>query len=67
MPAAAKTSTSPLSPIELETIVSLPEAAELMGQSEDLIKRNPDHARHIIKLGKRRLGMRVKHALLLAR
>jgi hypothetical protein len=49
--------------LELERIAPLPEAARLCGLSPDTIKRRyPDK---IIRLSPRRLGMRVKHALML--
>ncbi len=49
--------------LELQRIAPLSEAAELSGVSEDSLKRN--HRDKIIQLGPRRLGMRVKHALML--
>lgn len=52
-----------LSLIELERIVSLQEAARLRSTSVDSIKRHS--AKHIIVLGPRRLGIRLKHALLI--
>jgi predicted HTH domain antitoxin len=50
--------------IELQRIVSLSEAAQLSGISIDTIKRR--HAEKIIQLSPRRLGMRVREALMLS-
>ncbi|MDA9424028.1 hypothetical protein [Bradyrhizobium sp. CCBAU 53380] len=52
-----------LSRLELERIAPLSEAAHLSGLSEDSLKRN--HRDKIIVLGPRRLGMRVRNALML--
>jgi hypothetical protein len=52
-----------LSRLELERIAPLAEASHLSGLSEDSIRRN--HRDKLIVLGPRRLGMRVKHALML--
>jgi len=49
--------------IELERIVGLAEASRLSGLSEASLRRNRKDK--IIRLGPRRLGMRIKHALLL--
>jgi hypothetical protein len=49
--------------LELQRIASLKEAAELCGASEDTLKRH--HGDKIIRLGPRRLGMRVRDALML--
>jgi hypothetical protein len=53
-----------LSRLELERIAPMDEAAHLSGLSEDSLRRN--HRDKIIVLGPRRLGMRVKHCLMLA-
>jgi hypothetical protein len=53
-----------LSALDLERIVPLPEAAKLSSVSEDTLKRR--HRDKIIQISDRRLGMRVKHALMLA-
>jgi hypothetical protein len=52
-----------LSRLELERIAPLSEAAHLSGLSEDSIRRN--HRDKLIQVGPRRLGMRVRHALML--
>jgi hypothetical protein len=53
-----------LSPeLELERIVPLQQAAELQGTSVDTIKRR--HRDKIIELSPRRLGMKLKHALIM--
>ena len=52
-----------LSKLERERIAPLSEAARLRGVSEDSLKRN-DKTK-ILQLGPRRLGMRVKDALML--
>jgi hypothetical protein len=52
-----------LSRLELERIAPLSEAAHLSGLSEDSLRRN--HKDKLIVLGPRRLGMRVRHALML--
>jgi hypothetical protein len=53
-----------LSPaLELEQIVSLQNAEKLSGLSEDSWKRH--HADKIIELSPRRLGVRLRHALML--
>ena len=52
-----------LSRLELERIAPLSEAARLSSLSEESLKRN--HKEKIIQLGPRRLGMRVRHALML--
>lgn len=54
---------SDLSPIERERIVSLQEAARLRGTSVDSVKRHL--GAHILVLGPRRKGIRLKHALAL--
>jgi hypothetical protein len=48
-------------PIELQRIATLAEAAHLAGVSEETLKRH--HAEKIIRLSPRRLGMRVGVAL----
>jgi hypothetical protein len=53
-----------LSAIEREKIIPLREVARLRGTHIDTIKRNEPH--HIVRLSERRLGMRLKHALLLS-
>jgi hypothetical protein len=52
-----------LSKLERERIATLSEAAKLRGVSEDSLKRNDRDK--ILQLGPRRLGMRIKHALML--
>jgi hypothetical protein len=52
-----------LSAIELARIAPLAEAARLSGLSEDSLRRNYRHK--LIELGPRRLGMRVRDALML--
>jgi hypothetical protein len=60
-----------LSAIELERILSLQDAAKLRSDSVDNIKREDKkrvargEASQIIRLSERRLGMRLKHALML--
>jgi hypothetical protein len=55
-----------LSPeLELECIITLDQASELSSESKDTIKRN--HPDKIIRLSKRRLGMRVRDALRLGK
>lgn len=49
--------------LTLAKIVSLREAAQLAGCSEDTLKRR--HSEKIIRLSPRRLGMRVRDALFL--
>jgi hypothetical protein len=49
--------------IELQRIVSLAQASELSGLSEDTLRRR--HADKILKLSPRRNGMRVRDALML--
>jgi hypothetical protein len=49
--------------IELERILPLKEASIVSGLSQDSLKRH--HAQKIIRLGPRRLGMRVRDALML--
>jgi hypothetical protein len=48
---------------ELESIISLDEAARLRGMHADTIKRNEPEK--IVRLSPRRLGMRLKDALLI--
>jgi hypothetical protein len=50
--------------VELQRVVSLPEAARLSGMSVDTLKRR--HAPRIIQLSPRRRGMRIADALNLA-
>jgi hypothetical protein len=52
-----------LSAVELARIASLTEAARLAGVSKDTLQRH--HADKILKLSPRRLGMRVRDALML--
>ena len=52
-----------LSPIELNRIVSLKEAAKLAGVSEDTLRRK--HSDKILQVSERRQGMRTGHALML--
>jgi hypothetical protein len=51
-----------LTAIELQRIAPLSEAARLAGVSKDTLQRH--HADKILKLSPRRLGMRVRDALL---
>jgi hypothetical protein len=53
-----------LSPLELMRIASLNEAAHLSGISKDSLRKY--HRSKLIALGPRRLGMRVKDALMLS-
>jgi hypothetical protein len=53
-----------LTAIELERIVPLDEAAQLSSVSEDTLKRN--HRDKLVRLSPRRLGMRVRDALMLS-
>jgi hypothetical protein len=53
-----------LSPLELLRIVEMPEAERLSSLSEDTLLR--EHRDKVIPLSKRRNGMRVGHALMLA-
>jgi hypothetical protein len=52
-----------LSPLDLERIVPLAEAARLRGVSEDTLRRHDSDK--ILQLSPRRQGMRVRHALAL--
>jgi hypothetical protein len=49
--------------LALARIVSLREAAQLAGCSEDTLKRR--HSSKIVRISPRRLGMRIRDALLL--
>jgi hypothetical protein len=49
--------------LDLERILPLKEASNVSGLSQDSLKRH--HGDKIIRLGPRRLGMRVRHALML--
>jgi hypothetical protein len=63
MPARKQPNDFP-SEIELQRIVSLKEAAKLQGSSTDTIRRRqPDK---IIRISPRRVGMRLRDALLVA-
>ena len=53
-----------LTAIELERIVPLDEAAQLSSVSEDTLKRC--HSDKLVRLSPRRLGMRVRDALMLS-
>jgi hypothetical protein len=53
-----------LTAIELERILSLDEAAQLASVSSDTLKRN--HRDKLVRLSPRRLGMRVRDALMLS-
>jgi hypothetical protein len=53
-----------LTAIELARIAPLDEAARLSSLSEDTIKR--EHSDKLVRLSPRRLGMRVRDALMLA-
>jgi hypothetical protein len=73
MPVAVvvKSPIAELPPIELARVVSLSEAAKLQGSSVDTIKRE-DRRRvargersRIVRLSERRVGMRLRDALLL--
>jgi hypothetical protein len=59
----------PLSVLELESFVPLPEVARLRSTSIDTLKRedekNPPDQKKIKQLSARRKGMRLKHALML--
>jgi hypothetical protein len=52
-----------LPPLELLRIAEMPEAARLAGLSGDTLLR--EHPDKIVRLSKRRKGMRVAHALML--
>jgi hypothetical protein len=52
-----------LPPLELLRIAEMPEAARLAGLSGDTLER--EHPDKIVRLSKRRKGMRVAHALML--
>jgi len=52
--------------LELERYISLAEVADLRGVSVDTIKRDPKLSRKIVQISKRRVAMKVKHALDLA-
>jgi hypothetical protein len=52
-----------LSPIELNRIVLLPEAARLAGVSIDTLRRY--HSEKFIRLSKQRQGMRLRDALMM--
>jgi len=49
--------------LELERYISLTEVAKLRGVSEDTIKRDPKLSKKIVQISKRRVAMKVKHAL----
>jgi hypothetical protein len=53
-----------LPPLELLRIAEMPEASRLAGVSEDTLQR--EHPDKVVRLSKRRKGMRVAHALMLA-
>ena len=52
-----------LPPLELLRIAEMPEASRLAGLSGDTLER--EHPDKIVRLSKRRIGMRVAHALML--
>jgi hypothetical protein len=52
-----------LPPLELLRIAEMPEASRLSGLSGDTLER--EHPDKIVRLAKRRKGMRVAHALML--
>jgi hypothetical protein len=52
-----------LPPLELLRIAEMPEASRLAGLSGDTLER--EHSDKIVRLSKRRKGMRVAHALML--
>ena len=54
-----------LSPLELNRIVTLDEAARVSSLSKDAIKEN--YADKIIRLSPKRSGMRLGHALMLGK
>jgi hypothetical protein len=54
-----------LSALELARIAPLPEAAHLSGVCKDTLKRH--HRDKLVVLSPRRLGMRVRDALMLAK
>ncbi len=53
-----------LSALELARIARLPEASRLSGLSEDTLRR--EHRDKFVKLSDRRVGMRVRDALMLS-
>jgi hypothetical protein len=53
-----------LSALELARIAPLPEASHLSGLSEDTLRREYGHK--FVKLSDRRVGMRVRDALMLS-
>jgi hypothetical protein len=56
-------SSSKLSAVDLERIVTLAEAEKLSSLSEDVWRR--EHADKLILLSSKRVGVRLKHALFL--
>jgi hypothetical protein len=52
-----------LPPLELLRVAEMPEASRLAGLSADTLER--EHSDKIVRLSKRRKGMRVVHALML--
>jgi hypothetical protein len=52
-----------LPPLELLRVAEMPEAARLAGASPDTLER--EHPDKIVKISRRRKGMRVAHALML--
>jgi hypothetical protein len=58
------TTTSVLDPIEAMRIVPLAEAVRLSGMSEDTWRRR--HADKLVRLSARRVGVRVRDALMLS-
>jgi hypothetical protein len=63
MPAPTNNRISLSRELELERIIPLEQAAELRSTSVDTLKRR--HADKIMALSPRRLGMRLRHALML--
>jgi hypothetical protein len=57
------TNTFGLSPLELARIAPLAEASYLSGASEDTLRR--EHSDKIVRISERRVGMRVRDALML--
>lgn len=56
--------TTELTKLELERVVDKPEAVRLSGISWDTIRRT--HRDKIVQLSKRRVGMKMKHAISLS-
>jgi hypothetical protein len=52
-----------LPPLELLRVAEMPEAARLAGASPDTLER--EHPDKIVRISRRRKGMRVAHALMI--